>query len=77
MFAVSWSCLLLERRQASERRRAAGLLTPENGGKRQYRKFSPATKKLRDRLIDDAADEGIEVKRKNLDKNGKPRQESK
>jgi hypothetical protein len=26
--------------------------TPENGGKRQYRKFSPTTKKLREPLIE-------------------------
>ena len=69
------------RKKTSKRKEKSGRppTTPENGGKRQYRKFSPATKtkKLRNRLIDDAADEGIEVKRKNLDKNGKPRQQSK
>ena len=58
------------RKKTSKRKEKSGRppTTPENGGKRQYRKFSPATKKLRNRLIDDAADEGIEIKRKNLDK---------
>jgi hypothetical protein len=47
--------------------------TPENGGKRQYRKFSPTTMKLREPLMEAAANEGIQIKRENTDKNVKQR----
>jgi hypothetical protein len=63
------------RKKFRKRKEKSGTLptTPDNGGKRQYRKFSPTTKKLRDPLIEAAANEGIQIKRKNFDKNGKQR----
>lgn len=49
--------------------------TPDNcKGAKKYRKFSPATVKIRDSVIDSTANDAIEeAKRENLGKDGKPR----
>ena len=48
--------------------------TPDNcKGAKKYRKFSPATAKIRDSVIDSTANDAIEAKRENLGKDGKPR----